>query len=189
MSTVISTEVFKFDELSDDAKEKARHWYREASEGDNYFAECTIKEVKGEIGQYLGFTVKDVFFSGFWSQGDGACIVGTWRAADVQAAKLQQFAPRDKALAKIRKDMRAFARAHRGNTASITSYGNYCNSGSVNIEADQDTDTFAEIARSFMDWIYRQLEDNYNWENSDEQVDENICANEYTFTAEGKRFG
>ena len=190
MSTTIQIEVFKIDELSDAAKEKARTWYREANAGDNYFAEPTIEDVKGEIGAYLGFTVKDVFWSGFSYQGDGACITGTWRAADVQAAKLREFAPKDKALAKIRKAMRAFARAHRGNTAQIITIDrHYCHEYSVSIEADQDTEALKEIARDFMRWIYRQLEDAYNWENADEQVDENIRANEYTFTVEGKRFG
>src|ERR1017187_4227073 len=107
MSTIIKTEVFKFDELSDAAKEKARQWHREADYGDNYFAECTIDEVKGEIGKALGFDVAEVYWSGFSSQGDGACIVGTWRAADVNAAALQAYAPQDKTLAQIRKAMRA----------------------------------------------------------------------------------
>ena len=189
MSTTVQIEIFQFDELSDGAKEKARQWFREALDGDNYFAECTLEEVKASIGSMLGFTIKDVFFSGFSSQGDGACIIGTWRAADVQAAKLREFAPCDKELARIRKDMRAFARAHRGNTACITHYGIYSNSGCTNIEADQGTAAFAQIARDFMDWIYRQLEQNWNYENSDESVDENIRINEYTFTVEGKRFG
>ena len=38
-------------------------------------------------------------------------------------------------------------------------------------------------------WIYRTLESEYDYQNADEQVDENIEANEYTFTAEGRRFG
>jgi hypothetical protein len=189
MSTIIKTEVFKFDELTDSAKEKARDWWRRASEGDNYFSEPTIDEVKGEIGKALGFDVQEVYWSGFSSQGDGACIVGTWRAADVQAAKLQAYAPQDKELARIRKAMRAFARAHRSNTANITHRDRYCHAYSVNIEADQDTDTFKEIVYDFENWIYRQLELNWEYENSDASIDDCMRANEYTFTAEGKRFG
>lgn len=40
--------------------------------------------------------------------------------------------------------------------------------------------------RAFADWIYRQLETEYDYQNSDEQVDESIIANEYEFTEEGK---
>lgn len=85
--------------------------------------------------------------------------------------------------------MRAFARAHRNNTANITHRDRYCHAYSVDIEADQDSEKFAEIARDFMNWIYRQLESEYDYQNADEQVDDTIRANEYTFTAEGKRFG
>lgn len=186
MSQTVQVEIFKFDELSDGAKEKARQWFRECSEGDNSFSDFVIDEAKESIGPMLGFTVKDVFFSGFSLQGDGACITGTWRAADVQTAKLRAYAPRDKELARIRKDMRAFARAHRGNTAILTHNDRYCHSHSVNIESDQDEGTFSQIARDFMCWIYHQLEEAYNYENSDEAIDENICINEYTFTANGE---
>jgi hypothetical protein len=188
MSHTISTEVFKFDELSDAAKENAREWWREASAGDNYFSESVIDDAK-EVGRMLGFDVSDVYWSGFSSQGDGACIVGTWRAADVKAAELRAYAPTDKRLAEIRKSMRAFARAHRDNSASITHRDRYCHEHSVSIEVDQDEETFSEIARDFMRWIYRQLETQYDYEQSDEQVDDTICANEYTFTENGRRFG
>ena len=189
MSAIISTEVFQFDELSDAAKEKARDWWREASAGDNYFSEPTIDEVKGDIGKALGFDISEVYWSGFSSQGDGACFVGTWRAADVNARALQQYAPQDKKLAQIRKAMRAFARAHRNNTANIAHRDRYCHAYSTDIEADQDTETFAEIARDFMNWIYRSLEKAYEYENSNEQIDDCMSANEYTFTESGKRFG
>lgn len=44
-------------------------------------------------------------------------------------------------------------------------------------------------ARTFADWIYRQLESEYEHVNSDESVAETIRANEYEFTADGKREG
>ena len=40
-----------------------------------------------------------------------------------------------------------------------------------------------------MDWLYRTLEREYNDLNSDEQVDESIRTNEYTFTENGKQEG
>lgn len=190
MSTIIKTEVFQFDELSDAGKEKARQWWRDASTGDNYYSEPTIEEVKGAIGKALGFDVQEVYWSGFSSQGDGACFIGTWRAADVNAKALQQYAPVDKELAQIRKAMRAFARAHRNNTANITQIDrHYCHPYTVAIEADQDSEQLAEIARDFMRWIYRQIEQEYEYQYYGEGVDDTIRANEYTFTAEGARFG
>lgn len=46
-----------------------------------------------------------------------------------------------------------------------------------------------DLARDGMRWIYCQLNADYDWHNADEQVDETIQANEYTFTQDGKRFG
>ena len=189
MSRIIKTEVFKFDELSDAAKDKARGWYREVSAGDEYYAECTIEEPKGKIGKSLGFDISDIYYSGFCRQGDGASFKGTWRAADVNAKALQQYAPADKVLAQIRKRMRAFARAHKNNSANITTSGRHSHEYSMTIEADQGSDTLAEIARDFARWIYRQLEAEYMYQYYGEGCDETIRANEYTFTAEGRRFG
>jgi hypothetical protein len=38
-------------------------------------------------------------------------------------------------------------------------------------------------------WLYRALEREYEFQTSDETVDDAMAANEYTFTAEGRRFG
>lgn len=51
----IQTNVYTYDELSDDAKEKARDWFREGSAGDDFFSETPIDEFL-EIGAALGFT-------------------------------------------------------------------------------------------------------------------------------------
>jgi hypothetical protein len=73
MSKVIEVEVFKYDELSDSAKEKARNWYIEGM--DYEWWEGVYESVK-EDGYELGFCVDDIRFSGFWSQGDGASWTG-----------------------------------------------------------------------------------------------------------------
>ena len=46
-----------------------------------------------------------------------------------------------------------------------------------------------EALRDLARWLYRQLESEYDYLSSDEVVDETIAANEYTFTARGRRFG
>lgn len=38
-------------------------------------------------------------------------------------------------------------------------------------------------------WLYRQLEQEYDHLTSDEAVDETLVANGHTFTEEGRRFG
>jgi hypothetical protein len=43
--------------------------------------------------------------------------------------------------------------------------------------------------RDLAKWLYRQLEQEYDYLTSDEAVDEMLIANSYTFTEEGRRFG
>ena len=50
-------------------------------------------------------------------------------------------------------------------------------------------DTVIEALRDLACWLYRQLEREYNGLSSGEAVDETIAANDYTFTASGRRFG
>ncbi len=50
-------------------------------------------------------------------------------------------------------------------------------------------DAVDEALRDLARWLYRQLEREWDYLNSDEAADQAILANGYTFTAEGKRFG
>jgi len=43
--------------------------------------------------------------------------------------------------------------------------------------------------RDLARWLYRRLEQEYEYRTSDEVVDETIIANDYTFTESGRRFG
>ena len=46
-----------------------------------------------------------------------------------------------------------------------------------------------EALRDLARWLYRQLEREYEYQTSDDSVDEAIAANAYTFTDAGRRFG
>jgi hypothetical protein len=46
-----------------------------------------------------------------------------------------------------------------------------------------------EALRDLARWLYRQLERDYEYQSSDERIDEVIAANAYTFTETGHRFG
>ena len=46
-----------------------------------------------------------------------------------------------------------------------------------------------DALRDLANWLYRQLEQEYDYLTSDEDVDETLIANGYSFTEEGRRFG
>ncbi len=47
-------------------------------------------------------------------------------------------------------------------------------------------DIVSELMRDFADWIYRQLLAEFDYQSSDEAIDETIEANEYEFTENGE---
>ena len=68
--------LYKFDELpTEAAKEMARSWMRQCAGEDGFYAECTLDDAK-EALKALGYSVENIYYSGFSSQGDGACFTG-----------------------------------------------------------------------------------------------------------------
>jgi hypothetical protein len=66
----IELKVYTFDELSEQAKEKAREWWRKG-DLDYKWWDCVYDGHKEKIKE-VGFEVTKMYFRGFWSQGDGA---------------------------------------------------------------------------------------------------------------------
>lgn len=69
----ISVNVFKYKELSKKAKEKVLEKYRDINTGDTEWHEFTLDEWKTKLAE-KGFDEAVIAFSGFSSQGDGACF-------------------------------------------------------------------------------------------------------------------
>lgn len=65
----------KYRELSDSAKERARQHYIEHWIHDDWYD--YIYEEAIENGKPLGLNINNIFFTGFWSQGDGASWEGS----------------------------------------------------------------------------------------------------------------
>jgi len=73
MTTTEETKTYKWEELSQTAKQKARDWY---IEGMNYEWWDSVYEMAKEDGKEKGFYIDKINFSGFCSQGDGASWAG-----------------------------------------------------------------------------------------------------------------
>lgn len=191
------TEVFKFAELSDAAKEKAREWYRSGALDYDWwdFIYDDAATIAGLIGIDLFTNVvkkrgPQIYFSGFCSQGDGACFFGSYRYAAGSVATVKSHAPQDKELHRIVEGLHdCQRRAFYGITATIEHRGHYNHSGCMSFDFDCerkfDENEVKQLLRDFADWIYGQLEKEHDWLTSDEQVDESITANEYEFLEDG----
>lgn len=187
----VTNNVYQFTELTDSAKETARQWFREASAGDSYYSECVIEDAK-ECLALAGFRVDTVYFSGFSSQGDGACFEGAWYPKDCLPVKaMKAHAPKDTELHRIAATMRAIAKRDKNSGMTVKHRGHYyhehCTEFGIDARTLEIEEEIIEASRDAMRWIYRQLEREWDYQNSDENVDETIQANEYEFTEEGKR--
>jgi len=213
---IIETKVFQYSELSPEAQSKARDWYRSCNDGDSDFAEFVIEDSE-TCANLIGIEFDSrqvplmngktrgkpcVWWSGFSSQGDGACFEGRWDASDVKPGKLKEHAPQDSELHRIAAEFERIAAEFPESSFTVKHSGHYQHSRctyfdvvSGDYEEDGKGDKFnsaaddlIEVARDFMDWIFRQLETAYEYENSDECVTDNITANEYEFTEDRSRF-
>src|SRR3990167_7727054 len=192
--------VYKFDELSDVAKDKAREWWRGNVQHDEW-SEYIIDDA-AQIAELIGIDlcVKSlkskpaIYWSGFSSQGDGACFEGRYRYAKNNVKAVKRHAQEDETLHRIVSGLYDVQRRYQFKAAlDVAHRGHYYHSRSNEITdvgerelSAGDFETMSELLRDYMDWIYRQLEREYDWYMSDEQVDDCINANEYEFDEQGR---
>lgn len=205
----VETTVFKFDELSDSAKEKARDWWRDCENYD-FDSEC-IYDNAVECGRLMGIDIDThgvklmnnttrqaptIYYSGFSSQGDGACFEGHYSYAKGGAKAIRQHAPTDTELHRIADELQVLQRANFYRlTASMRHPGHYYHSGCMEVSVDDSEtrregwlrveESVTQLMRDFADWIYKQLESEYEYRMLDENVDESIRCNEYEFDENG----
>ena len=210
-------EAYEFGELNNAAKERARNWYRSANADDDYWSEGVVDEAALRAG-FLGIELRDIgrgsyrpaiYWSGFSSQGDGACFEGTWRASDVREDKVADDWGPDPATTEIQRIARRFAeiaKEYPEASFTVTHRGYYTHENCAEFEFDfpddndgedwpeekreawdKECENLKETAKDFMRWIYRALEKAYEYEQSDECVDDNIVAHNFLFTKDGSR--
>lgn len=195
--------IFKYEELSDKAKAKAREWYRSDDGGLDYDWFDAVYEDAGRIFEILGIDANRkgknpcIWFSGFWSQGDGACFEGSYSYAKGSARAIKRYAPQDEELQRIGRELMEVQKRHNYRiTARLEHRGPYYHEYTVSIDVDgcddsgkeSPAETVRTLLRDLMRWTYKTLEAEHEYLTSDEAVAETIEANEYEFTADGDRY-
>lgn len=198
----VEYKIYTFDELSEKAKERARNWWREASQYQyNDFHEFVYEDAM-TIGKLMGLDISKIYYTGFWSQGDGACFEGRWEYKPDALEKVKEYAPLDEGLHEV---AAAFASEKvKGCWAESQHRGHYYHEYSLSIDGgvragdDVELDEYGfpeeqynhikEMFADFARWIYKMLEAEYEYQTSNEQVDENIRCNQYEFHADGRLY-
>lgn len=151
--------------------------------------------------------LENVHFSGFCSQGDGASFTGSYNAvegkhyrrdpknfAEIAPTEMREYAPKDTTLHEIADELLVISRMYFPAYATIGRTGTmHSHCATMNIpscvECDSDTEFADEVlfavsdailaqARALADWLYRQLEKEYEYQQSDEAVADTIFAND-----------
>lgn len=214
MPEIVETIVYRLNELSEAAKEKARAWYREGAFDHDWFE--FVYEDFERVSEILGLRLKTrsvrlhgggtrqkpcIWFRGFWSQGDGACFETFYSYRKTARRRIREYAPQDAELHRIADAFQAIQRRNFYQlSAEARHRGHYCHEYCMAISVERDSPTYQDMTadaeeaviealRDLARWLYRQLEREYERQTSDEAVDEAIIANEYTFTETGRRFG
>jgi len=142
-----------------------------------------------------------VWFSGFCSQGDGASFEGRVSHAKGSNKRIRDYSPQDAALHGIADRLQAVQRRNFYQLCAEASHGGrYYHEYCMTVEVTRDSptgqeptgdseDTVTEALRDLARWLYRQLEAEHDHLTSEDAIEDGIIANEYSFTAGGRRFG
>ena len=210
---------FTFEQLDDGAKERAREAERNDCYGDNWW-ECTYEDVV-HMGALMGIEIGsrtvqglrgkqhdeiDISFSGFCSQGDGACFKGWYRYKPDAVASVRSETT-DEELLRIATALTVVQVACKLTYGSfvkayVTTDGLYFHSGTMNLDVEFEDENAVEpifgycyddinkdlrpLIRDFADWIYHQLEAESDYLSSDEVIDERL-SDGVLFTEDGSR--
>ena len=106
MSRIITSTVYTLNELSTTAREKARDGYRQHHADSNWYE--NVYEDFREVCDIFGIDLRQrvfrlsngrfmeepcIWFSGFCSQGDGACFEGRWHWQPATVRRIRKYAP------------------------------------------------------------------------------------------------
>ena len=185
----VAIKVYKFAELSDEAKNTAIEAHRHALVDHEWHHDIT-DGFKAEIAPAFGIDCREVYFSGFGSQGDGACFEGSFEyhkgmTSAVKRLEIYNSDGRNE-LFDIAKEMASLQKTNfyglYGDLSHSHSRHVHPNSVYVNvhrnglgylgdIEPAPDTDEqYEDCLRDLMHWLYRQLQDEYEHLTSDETI-------------------
>lgn len=188
----------KFADLDKRAKARARDEARDWNVDHDWW-DYTYEDVI-ECGKLLGIEIesKDLWFSGFCHQCDGASFVGRYSPTPDAVKGISEHAPQDETLNAIARELTAFQVTMRLQTGdemavNVKRGGHYCHSMTMYVDqtyavsgigdgpdhTNERVKIVEDLMRRFADWIYERLRDEYEFLTSDECIDEILSEHEF----------
>jgi hypothetical protein len=172
---------------------------------DDFWSEGVLDDAN-RVATILGIEIDErdaiqkrpkIWYSGFSSQGDGACFEGVFTYKPDAIERIKEYAPQDEKLCAIADGLEATCRVVKYPfLVKITHSDRYNHERTMNFDfrmEDDDTlddeteEAIKGLLRDFAKWIYKSLEAAYNATQTDEYIDDAIVANEYEFLIDGLR--
>lgn len=203
----IELKLYKFDELSEEVQAKVIKKNRDINVHDDWH-EFIIEDWINEEIPNRGFEATKIYYSGFWSQGDGAMFEYDGINNDLLKEFVDNILIGTEPLSPMRKQWIL-------NNVSVSAWGKHrghyhhekCCSHSITWEADNGclhwSTNFYQWLESFADDfevfiidkyedicqdLYRTLEKEYEYFTEGEQIIEALRCNDYDFTEEGDNY-
>ena len=201
----INIKAYRYDELSEEAKERVLKEQRHVNVRFNDWHDLIIDAWKFSLEEFAFFAPK-IYFSGFYSQGDGACFecdsIYTDKLFEAVKSEINTFSQgfqdffktQETALSTFMEDYVSFTietRIHRychENTRYIdwNVYGTDKKSEYFEHFIDEIGEWLEEKRKTFCKEIYQQLEEEYENQTSDESVIYTVSSDEYEFLEDGR---
>ena len=195
-------EIYKFEELDEAVQEKVIEKFHDINTNYDWWEHVYEMYMEDETG----FDIDKIYFSGFWSQGDGAMFEGS------PNEDILNFITPGYRNEQYQKDWSRVIKLIKNGDINI--YGSFKQSGhyyhsksysdSLETEFTNDwygknysniedicEDILEEIREHYEDIcnkIYHSLEQEYEYYTSREAIEETIIANEYEFTEDGEQY-
>jgi hypothetical protein len=201
---MIETEVtYKFKDLSEKAKQKAREEYTSGDYPGYDWWDNTYEDavrMAEMLGIQISTTVRgrgrsiDIWFSGFCSQGDGASFDGWYDYAPKAVEQITSECS-DEELLRIAQELTLMQLTQR--LKGLEEFSGYVKSSRDNCIAtdirdwgideigEPDEDQFKGLMQDFADWIYKQLEAEHDYYHSDAYVDERLSESDDEYDEDG----
>lgn len=190
-------DVFTFNELNEETQEKVIENFRDIHVSDSFWYEC-IYEDAIQIAALFGLDIDKIYFSGFWSQGDGASYEGSYTYKKGALNAVKDFAPKDAELHSIvqkitdiqkpvfyRYEARMHVSGHyvHSNCMKVQIWNNQDCYDCINNQDDQE---LTQLFRDFANWIYSQLEEHYNYLTDEKTIREWLRDQDHEFLENGE---